>query len=103
MKVNKVSQQYFTLTHSLHWLFQTNMHFCKYLCIVAVILARPVQGGRVSSTETQDAQTQNYDKLLEDIRSGVLDDPLHVDPVKTELESVIEKSRFLLRCYSIKA
>ena len=70
---------------------------------MAVLLARPVQGGRVTSTETQDAQTQNYDKLLEDIRSGVLDDPLHVDPVKTELEAVIEKSRFLLRCYSIKA
>ena len=103
MKVSKVSQLFSRLPTPFTGFLQTNMHFCKYLCIVAVLLARPVQGGRVTSTETQDAQTQNYDKLLEDIRSGVLDDPLHVDPVKTELESVIEKSRFLLRCYSIKA
>ena len=72
------------------------MHICKFLCIVLPILAWPglsVQGGRVD-TDAQ-TQTQSYDKLLENIRSGIFDDPEHPDPIKTELESVIDKSRFI--------
>ena len=60
------------------------------------ILAWPglaVQGGRVT-TDAQ-TQTQSYEKLLQNVRSGIFDDPDNPDPVKTELEAVLDKSRFI--------
>ena len=69
----------------------------QLLCIVLFILASraglAVQGGRVK-TDTQ-TQTQSYEKLLQNVRSGIFDDPDNPDPVKTELEAVLDKSRFL--------
>ena len=67
----------------------------QFLCIVLPILAWPglaVQGGRVK-TDTQ-TQTQSYEKLLQNVRSGIFDDPDNPDPIKTELEAVLDKSRF---------
>ena len=52
-----------------------------------------MHGGRVKS-ETQ-TQTQSYEKLLQNVRSGIFDDPDNPDPVKTELEAVLDKSRLL--------
>ena len=51
-----------------------------------------MHGGRVKS-ETQ-TQTQSYEKLLQNVRAGIFDDPDYPDPVKTELEAVLDKSRF---------
>ena len=69
----------------------------QLLCIVLLIwqasrAGLAVQGGRVK-TETQ-TQTQSYEKLLQNVRSGIFDDPDNPDPVKTELEAVLDKSRF---------
>ena len=69
----------------------------QLLCIVLLIwqasrAGLAVQGGRVK-TDTQ-TQTQSYEKLLQNVRSGIFDDPDNPDPVKTELEAVLDKSRF---------
>ena len=68
----------------------------QLLCILLFILASraglAVHGGRVKS-ETQ-TQTQSYEKLLQNVRAGIFDDPDYPDPIKTELEAVLDKSRF---------
>ena len=68
----------------------------QFLCILLFTLASraglAVHGGRVNA-ETQ-TQTQSYEKLLQNVRSGIFDDPDNPDPIKTELEAVLDKSRF---------
>ena len=68
----------------------------QFLCILLFTLASraglAVHGGRVNA-ETQ-TQTQSYEKLLQNVRAGIFDDPDYPDPVKTELEAVLDKSRF---------
>ena len=37
--------------------------------------------------------TQSYEKMLENVRSGIFDDPDHPTAVKTELEAVLDSSK----------
>ena len=66
----------------------------QLLCIVllywqASCAGLAVQGARVKTA----TQTQSYEKMLQNVRSGIFDDPDNPDPVKTELEAVLDKSR----------
>ena len=66
----------------------------QFLCILLFTLASraglAAHGGRVNA----ETQTQSYEKLLQNVRAGIFDDPDYPDPVKTELEAVLDKSRF---------
>ena len=67
----------------------------QLLCILLCLASRAglaVHGGRVNA-EAQ-TQTQSYEKLLQNVRAGIFDDPDYPDPIKTELEAVLDKSRF---------
>ena len=49
------------------------------------------------NTATGETEVASYEKMLEDVRSGIFDDPDHPTAVKTELEAVLDSSR----CFQI--
>ena len=67
------------------------------LCIVllfwqALVLPRvAVQAAGLNTA------TQSYEQIMENVRSGLYDDPDHPTAVKTELEAVLDSSK----CYFI--
>ena len=64
-------------------------HFCIVMLFVLPRLA--VQAAGLNTA------TQSYEKMLENVRSGIFDDPDHPTAVKTELEAVLDSSR----CFQI--
>ena len=71
----------------------------QHLCIVMLfwqslaVSRLAVQGVGVKTA----TQTQSYETMLENVSSGIFDDPDHPNPVKTELEAVLDSSRSFFR------
>ena len=57
-----------------------------------------VQGAGLNTA----TQTQSYETMLQNVRSGIFDDPDHPTAVKTELEAVLDSSRFFIRFQLLK-
>ena len=76
----------------------------QHLCIVilfwqALAVSRlAVQGAGLNTA----SQTQSYETMLQNVRSGIFDDPDHPTAVKTELEAVLDSSRSFIRFQPLK-
>ena len=57
-----------------------------------------VQGAGLNTA----TQTQSYETMLQNVRSGIFDDPDHSTAVKTELEAVLDSSRSFIRFQPLK-
>ena len=67
-------------------------HFCIVMLFALPRLA--VHAARLN-TATGETEVASYEKMLENVRSGIFDDPDHPTAVKTELEAVLDSSMYL--------